>query len=107
MEGPKELNTLSETMNKLKKNGFTEEFRIKNGNFINQSGEKFKPEDLTITKVYRFEGASDPDDMSVLYAIETSRGRKGIFADAFGLYANQQDQNPAGLLKKIKIIKDH
>jgi hypothetical protein len=37
---------------------------------------------------YRFEGASDPDDMSVVYAIESAGGPKGIIADAFGTYAN-------------------
>jgi hypothetical protein len=103
---PEELITLSETMNQLKKKGFIEEFEIKDGGFITRSGEKFQPEDLTITKVYRFEGISDPDDMSVLYAIETSSGKKGIFVDAFGIYSNL-DQNAAELLKRLKIIKDH
>ena len=103
---PEELITLGETMNQLKKKGFIEEFEIKDGGFINRSGEKFQPEDLTITKVYRFEGISDPDDMSVLYAIETSAGKKGIFVDGFGIYTSL-DQNAAELLKRLKIIKDH
>jgi len=107
METPNELNTLSEVMNHLKEDGFTEEFEIKDGNIVTKSGEKFKPEDLTIIKVHRFEGDSNPDDMSVLYVIESSSGKKGIYVDAFGLYADQDGQETTEILKRIKIIKDH
>ena len=37
---------------------------------------------------HRFEGVSDPDDMSILYAIETRSGVRGTLADAFGAYAD-------------------
>jgi hypothetical protein len=107
METPEELNTLSETINFLKESGFTEEFEIKDDSFIIKSGEKFKPDELSIIKVYRFEGVSDPADMSVLYAIKTSSGLKGIYVDAFGVYADQNGEKAAELLKKVKIIKDH
>lgn len=107
METPEELNTLSETMSYLKNKGFTEEFEIEENSFVTKSGKKLKPEDLTIVKVYRFEGISDPDDMSVLYAIKSSSDLKGIFIDAFGVYAGQDGQNVPEILKKIKIIKDH
>jgi hypothetical protein len=102
MKTPNELNTLSETMNNLKAEGFTEEFEIKDGGFVTRSGEKFKPDDLTILKVYRFEGISNPDDMSVLYSIKSSSGIKGIYVDAFGLYADQDGQKVAELLKRLK-----
>jgi len=49
---------------------------------------------------YRFEGASDPDDMSVVYAFESHDGSRGIIADAFGLYANP---DLGGFLEKVKI----
>lgn len=107
MKNPTELNTLSETMNKLIENGFTEEFQIKDDSFVIKSGEKFKPEELTIIKVYRFEGVSNPDDMSVLYEIESTSGVKGFYADAFGIYADQDGQKVAELLKRVRIIKDH
>jgi hypothetical protein len=107
MKNPTELNTLSETMNQVVKEGFKEEFQVKDNFFEIKSGEKFKPEELTILKVHRFEGASNPDDMSVLYVMETSSGVKGFFVDAFGLYAAQDGQNIAELFKRIKIIKDH
>jgi hypothetical protein len=49
---------------------------------------------------YRFEGASDPDDMSVVYAIKIDNGLKGIVADAFGVYANP---DLGGFLEKVTI----
>lgn len=107
MKTPSELNTLSGTMNKLKEEGITEEFEIKDNQFITSSGEGFKPEDLTIIKVHRFEGISDPGDMSVLYVMKSSSGKKGIFIDAFGIYADQDGEHATELLKKVKIVKDH
>jgi len=104
MKTPNEMNTLSETMKKLKDEGITEEFEIRDGNFVNQNGEKFKPEDLTIIKVHRFEGISDPDDMSVLYVLKSPAGKQGVYVDAFGFYA---DHDTAEALKKLNIVKDH
>ena len=68
------------------------------------SGRTFKADELTIVEHYRFEGASDPDDMSVVYAIEIDGGPKGIIADAFGLYANP---DLGGFLDKVRFEKSH
>lgn len=48
----------------------------------------FKSDDLTIVEHHRFEGMSDPDDSSVVYALEASNGLKGVLVDAYGAYAN-------------------
>jgi len=88
----------------LKKRGFTANFEFLNQEFLDvDSGRTFKADELTIVEHYRFEGASDPDDMSVVYAIESDDGLKGIVADAFGLYANP---NLGGFLEKVKIRED-
>ena len=52
------------------------------------SGRTFKADELTIVEHYRFGGASDPDDVSVVYAMEIDGGPKGIITDAYGLYAS-------------------
>jgi hypothetical protein len=33
---------------------------------------------------------SDPDDASIVYAIEARDGTKGVLVDAFGLYASPE-----------------
>jgi hypothetical protein len=43
---------------------------------------------VVIRKVARFEGVSDPDDMSVIYAIESRGGLRGTLVDAFGVYSD-------------------
>ena len=48
----------------------------------------FPADRVVITEYHRFEGVSDPDDMSILYAIETRSGLRGTLADAFGVYAD-------------------
>ena len=78
-----------EAIQELKKKGFTANFEFLNQEFRDlDSGRTFKADELTIVKHYRFEGPSDPDDVAVLYAIESADRLKGIVADAFGLYAN-------------------
>jgi hypothetical protein len=47
-----------------------------------------RPKDLVIREYYRFEGISDPDDMAILYAIESTSGVRGTLADAFGVYSD-------------------
>jgi hypothetical protein len=81
--------TMVEAVEDLKKRGFTANFEFLNQAFRDvNTGRVFKADELTIVEHYRFEGASDPDDMSVIYAIESASGPKGTIADAFGTYAN-------------------
>lgn len=47
-------------------------------------------QELSIEEHHRFEGISDPDDMSVLYAVEASDGTRGTIVDVFGVYANPE-----------------
>ena len=96
----KRYTNMLEAIQELKKRGFTANFEFLNQEFRDvDSSRTFKAEELTIVEHYRFEGASDPDDMSVVYAIESDDGLKGIVADAFGLYANP---DLGGFLENVK-----
>jgi hypothetical protein len=97
----KRYTDMLEAIQELKKRGFTANFEFLIQEFRNvDSGRTFKADELTIVEHYRFEGASDPDDMSIVYAIESDDGLKGIVADAFGLYANP---DLGGFLENVKI----
>lgn len=48
----------------------------------------FAPSQVSIAEWHHFEGVSDPDDMAILYAIETRTGVRGTIADAFGVYTD-------------------
>ncbi len=103
MESDNTMTTLSEVTNKLAKDGYTTEFKMNEKKFINaKTGKEYKPADLIIDKVFRFEGESNPDDMSVLYAISANDGTKGMLIDAYGAYGSYDSQALAEFLKQIK-----
>jgi hypothetical protein len=69
--------------------GFTDHFAVDGESLRNlDSGEAFRPDELVIRRFVRFEGVSDPDDMSIVYAIESRDGTRGTLVDAFGVYSN-------------------
>ena len=84
-----EVPTLAGTMEELAGRGFIEHFTLVDGRLgAANTGSAFRAEEVTISEYYRFEGVSDPGDMSILYAIETCSGVRGTLADAFGVYAD-------------------
>jgi hypothetical protein len=83
--------TLDRVIEELKQRGFVERFDVREGRLrALGSGRVFDAGDLTIREYQRFEGVSDPDDASIVYAIETRGGTKGLLVDAFGPYANPE-----------------
>jgi alkylation response protein AidB-like acyl-CoA dehydrogenase len=83
--------SMAEAIQDLMKRGFTANFEFLDKSFRDvDSGRTFQAPELTIVEHYRFEGASDPDEMSVVYAVASDDGTKGIIADAFGVYANPE-----------------
>jgi hypothetical protein len=76
---------------KLQAKGYVDQYKIEKGKLHDlTNNKKYKPKDVKAVNFYRFEGTSDPDDMSIMYAIETEDGRKGTLTDAYGLYADQK-----------------
>jgi hypothetical protein len=93
---------LKRVVDELGRCGYTEHFRAVDGGLqALGSGERFGPKDLTIRGYYRFEGVSDPDDMAIVYAIETRSGVRGVLVDAFGVYA---DPATSDVLKQVPIL---
>ena len=80
--------TVTEALDGLARRGFTANFEYLDGAFTAvDSGRSFTAEELTIVEHHRFEGASDPEDMAVVYAVESRDGVRGVVVDAFGVYA--------------------
>jgi hypothetical protein len=84
----------------LKAEGFNESFVMtEEGLKASETGEIYKPQDLKIIKHYRFEGSSDPGDMTILYALETNTGKRGLVVDAYGTYS---DADLGNFMKKVE-----
>lgn len=97
--------SLSEAVEYLLQRGYTHEFQYECGTvYCRTYGtvESIEPEDLVITDVYRFEGITDPTDSSVVYALESRNGKKGMLIDAYGAYA---DEYKSEFLSRIPMKK--
>ena len=83
------MKSLSSCINKIKEDGFTEDFQVTKQGLATYSEDKFySPAQVRIVNFYRFEGESDPGDNSILYAIETDDGTRGTLVDAYGAYSD-------------------
>jgi len=81
--------TVTEALDELARRGYTANFEYLDDAFTAVDlGRAFRAEELTIVEHHRFEGASDPDDMAVVYAVESRDGIRGVVVDAFGVYAD-------------------
>ncbi|HET8721136.1 MAG TPA: hypothetical protein VFM24_03865 [Nitrospira sp.] len=81
--------TMAEAVDALRRRGFTADFTVqKESGQVGIGEQTFQSDQLTIVEHHRFEGMSDPDDSSVVYALEGPNGVKGLLVDAYGAYAN-------------------
>ncbi len=86
-----DMTTLSSCLDSLKKEGYSEEFTAKDNQLLSATGQKkYNPDEVKFNNFYRFEGESDPDDSSILYAVETTDGVKGTLIDAYGSYSDAE-----------------
>ena len=93
--------TLSETINGLKKEGYTIDFNIEEENPVNHQANLISsPGDFEIDKVFRFEGETNPDDESILYAISSVKFNiKGVLVNGYGI---SSDPSTSILIAKLK-----
>ncbi|MDQ3277366.1 MAG: hypothetical protein M3Q06_03510 [Bacteroidota bacterium] len=97
------MTDLEKVQENLEKYGYTEQFRVEKGKLVGiESKKKFKPAEVKAVNFYRFEGITDPDDMSILYAIETCDGLKGTLTDAYGRYS---DDETSDFMKQVEVAK--
>ena len=97
---PAEVATLAGALDDLAARGFTEHFTAAGGRLRGlESARTFAADQVVIAGYHRFEGASDPGDMAIVYAIEARGGLRGTLVDAFGVYA---DPGVGALVRQIR-----
>lgn len=71
--------------------GYTAVFNMKAGKLSDVSTKKsYSPEDVNIIEKYRYEGMSNPNDQSILFALETCDGIKGLILRPYGAKATDE-----------------
>jgi hypothetical protein len=86
----KTYETLVDASNDLSKRGYTANLSFE-GDTIDDKEHNIHmgADDFSIDEFYRFEGQSNPSDMSIVYAIDSPKyNLKGVLINAYGTYAN-------------------
>ena len=93
--------TVSEAINGLKSKGYIEDFNLASTCLeCRAQNLQLHPSDFAIDDFYRFEGASNPDDNMIVYAISSDTGLKGTLVDAYGMYASSLTDE---MVRKLRI----
>lgn len=84
----KTFETLSEAIEDLKKRGYENDFNL-HPEWIEcpPLNLRLRATDFHVDEVHRFEGMNNPSDSSILFAIRSPEGVKGLLVDAYGAYA--------------------
>ena len=85
-------NSEIEVLESLQKKGYVNNLIISSGSlFVNTvEGDGLSPEDCVVEEEHRFEGLSNPSDMSIIYAVRTDDGRKGTVVVNYGPNADTE-----------------
>lgn len=89
----KNFETLLDALNDLISRGYTEDFNVDEDMMQDREKDiKMAVDEFEIDEFYRFEGESNPSDMSILYAISSKKfNLKGTLVSAFGTYSSNQN----------------
>ncbi len=95
-------NSLIDALSDFKQRGYTIDFNLAFDHLKCEStGVCLSPAQFEITEHYRFEGMSNPDDSSVIYAIESKNGSmKGTLVSAYGVYSDGFSEE---MIQKLKV----
>lgn len=81
--------TASEAVNDLVRRGYTVDLSVYAANTAAGNLPELDPEKFRIDEIHRFEGATDPGDEMIVYAVSSvDNKKKGVVVNAFGPYSS-------------------
>lgn len=84
-----QMTGLLQCLQKAKADGYTFSLAVTDhGLTIEGEKQYFSPHEVSVEDYYRFEGASDPDENSILYLIRLDNGKRGVLINSYGAYAD-------------------
>ena len=100
--------SLVDALDDLKKRGYEADFETQTDClYCSNLDLRLYEEEFHVDEVYRFEGDSDPENNSVLYAISSSTGVKGVLIDSYGTYAENLSFEMTKKIQQHQSISDH
>jgi hypothetical protein len=84
---------LVDATNDLIKRGYTANLSLEGDTIDDKEHDiHMGADDFSIDEFYRFEGQSNPSDMSIVYAISSPKyNTKGVLINAYGAYADNSE----------------
>jgi hypothetical protein len=85
--------TLTEAIRALRRRAYVLDYNVlANSAYCAAVGESLRADELVIQEVHRFEGDSNPDDSTVLFALQSLKNptNKGLLVAAYGAYADAE-----------------
>lgn len=98
------MTTLTEVLNKLRAEGYTEDFNLQKNCLVCRDGHfSVLHDEFVIDHVYRFEGDTDPGDEATLYAISSPKyDIKGVLVNGAGIYTDELTDE---MLASLQIVR--
>ncbi len=95
------FDTLSEAITDLQNRGYSEDLNLQSDCLECKALDyKLYADQFEVDEMHRFEGDSNPDDSSILFAISSETfNLKGLLVDAYGVYA---DPLNTAMIQKLK-----
>jgi hypothetical protein len=95
--------TLTEAIDALKTQGYTEDFNIHDNLLRSASGKHtLGHSEFVIDKSFRFDVDEDPSDQAMLYAISSvDNNIKGILVNGYGIYSEDGTNELLEKLQKV------
>lgn len=86
------METLAQAINRLSDAGYVEHFYPNRGLLVcGRCETDVDPSAVRVDEIVRFEGASDPDDQAILYALSGACGHLGVYSAPYGAAARSDD----------------
>lgn len=103
----KNYDSMIDALNDLRKRGYEADFETSSDClYCSDLDIRLNPEEFHVDESYRFEGTSDPEDNSVVYAISSSSGVKGTLVDGYGAYSDNMNFDMAKKLQSQPFVEN-
>lgn len=93
-EGPiaRDAQDVAQAVDAMSRAGYSESFHAVTGGLADTQGRFHRPGDLVVDDVYRYDGASDPDQQVIVYALrDPDAGIRGTYVVNYGPAASPLD----------------
>lgn len=97
-----------EIIDTYQKKGYTANFKVKDDKLMDLDTKvNYQPEKIKIIAEHRFEGMSNPSDMSILYVLEMGDGNKGTVLANYSPSSSLETAEFFKLIPKENYLNDN